>query len=136
MQKEQERKSEREREAKCPSERERNEREQGARAPKFVSACNLIICLVVLTILSCTFLQILTTDSCHFSISNNEKEKKLLLKNGKPICGLVMARVLCPRDLSVPFLMYRSGITGKMSIPVCSKCADTENIELCQHSVR
>ena len=71
---------------------------------------------------------------CNFNVS----EKKTLTLEGSnvEICGVVMARVLCPKLLFAPFLMYRSSKTKKVSIPICAKCADMENEKNCTHSIR
>lgn len=47
-----------------------------------------------------------------------------------------MARILCPSNLFAPFLMYRSEVSKKVSVPSCAKCADMENKKKCSHSKR
>ncbi len=57
------------------------------------------------------------------------------LANGKNIYGLALVRVLCPSNLLVPFLSYRSSTTGRNSTPCCKSCADIANLQ-CDHSKR
>ncbi len=58
------------------------------------------------------------------------------LPTGKKLIGIALAKVLCPRNISYPFLMYRSEKTGKNSLPICRVCADMENTTKCTHEER
>ncbi len=55
-------------------------------------------------------------------------------KSGDTVCGHILLRILPPRDLQMPFLMYRSNQTKWTSLPLCSKCADLENTSSCKHT--
>ncbi len=55
------------------------------------------------------------------------------ISNGKKIYGLALVRVLCPANLLIPFLSYRSSVTGRNCFPCCKLCADSQNL-CCDHS--
>ncbi len=56
--------------------------------------------------------------------------------NGEEVYGIVLVRVLCPPDTFYPFLMFRNEISGKVCLPVCRLCCETEETNICAHSVR
>ncbi len=63
------------------------------------------------------------------------EENQFVLQNGTPIFGLILARILCPADLDLPFLYYFSEKTKRISLPCCKTCADTK-AKNCNHTKR
>ncbi len=55
------------------------------------------------------------------------------LNNGQEIYGLALVRVLCPSKILIPFLSYRSSLTGKNCLPCCKTCADSQTLD-CNHT--
>jgi hypothetical protein len=66
------------------------------------------------------------------SIVYDCKEKRYKFPNGQLLVGLVMAKITCPQNLEIPFLQFRSKITGRTTTPVCKQCADNESLS-CSH---
>ncbi len=77
--------------------------------------------------------EILTESSVNFYVKNNIMYFK---DSGEEICGPLLVRILPPKGLKVPFLMYRSHKTKRTSLPLCSICADIESVDVCNHTVR
>ena len=50
--------------------------------------------------------------------------------------GICKVLVTCPSDLTIPLLPHRSKSTGKLTFPVCAKCADLLQTTTCSHSER
>ncbi len=48
--------------------------------------------------------------------------------------GLIFARVLPPQKEMYPFLMFRSSISCRTSIPLCKVCADSQYHGSCSHT--
>lgn len=70
----------------------------------------------------------------HYDLKNIEfNGTQFQLPNNTKIYGLALVRILCPQNLLMPFLSYRSSVTGKTSLPCCKCCADKENLE-CDHT--
>ena len=55
------------------------------------------------------------------------------LKDGTEIFGLALVRVLCPQKCELPFLPYRSTVSGRNCLPCCKTCADHGQLR-CHHS--
>ncbi len=59
-----------------------------------------------------------------------------MLLGNKTFVGLLLVRVLCPRNMLYPFLLLRDETTGKVSTPVCRTCSEKAQIEACKHTIR
>ncbi len=55
------------------------------------------------------------------------------IQNETEIYGLALVRVLCPSQILIPFLSYRSSVTGKTCLPCCKSCADSQTLD-CNHT--
>ena len=56
-------------------------------------------------------------------------------ENGKLIYGVALVRILCPPNLLIPFISYRSLVSERNTIPCCKSCADLQSPH-CSHSKR
>ncbi len=77
-------------------------------------------------------MQILT-ETLH-DISYDESSKQFVLKNGVPLFGAALVRVLPPKKLLFPILPFRSDISKRVSLPLCKICADQQFLGTCNHS--
>ncbi len=55
--------------------------------------------------------------------------------NGKKIFGIVMIRILCPKDLDIPFMSYDSVKTQRTFRPCCKECVESNNTQKCHHTI-
>ena len=50
--------------------------------------------------------------------------------------GICKLLIVCPQNLKIPLLPHRSQKTGKLTFPVCARCADLLQTTICNHNDR